>query len=218
MRSRTRNSGHSGGARSCCAARCSARAGQGVCPSVRHRQGLAHRAATPAEPPPASTGCARTGRRSTQCFTTRSAHGWNATGRSTRSSTRRGSDLVPPIGLACHIPVNGIPDWRSGSARLSQGHTGFTERNAGTRPGTPSLIRIDSDCRRSVVRCRLLHADPPVLCAAGPVRWAADLCGCSALRDSAGGYVIELVSTAFLRRPWSSFATHRGSSRPPARR
>ena len=41
-------------------------------------------------------------------------------------------------------------------------------------------------------RWRFLHADPPVLYAAGPVRCAADLCGCSALRGSAGGYVIRI--------------------------
>src|SRR2546423_10830197 len=33
---------------------------------------------------PSAPGCARTVRSSTQCFITRSAHGWNATGRSAR--------------------------------------------------------------------------------------------------------------------------------------
>jgi hypothetical protein len=46
---------------------------------------------------PSVPGCVRTRRCSTQCFTARSASGWNATGRSTRSSTRHGPDLVPPI-------------------------------------------------------------------------------------------------------------------------
>ncbi|HEY3034254.1 MAG TPA: hypothetical protein VGJ54_06305 [Streptosporangiaceae bacterium] len=53
---------------------------------------------------PSAPGSARTMPRSTQCFTARSAHGWNATGRSARSSTRHGSDLVPPTGLTRHIP------------------------------------------------------------------------------------------------------------------
>ena len=57
---------------------------------------------------PSVPGSARTMRRSTPCCTTRSAHGWNATGRSTRSSTRHGSDPGPSAGLACHL-WPGIP-------------------------------------------------------------------------------------------------------------
>jgi hypothetical protein len=57
---------------------------------------------------PSVPGCARTVRSSTQCITTRSAHDWNATGRSARSSTRHESDLVPPpVGLTGHNLARG---------------------------------------------------------------------------------------------------------------
>ncbi|HUK71024.1 MAG TPA: hypothetical protein VLW50_20060 [Streptosporangiaceae bacterium] len=59
---------------------------------------------------PSVPGCARTVRRSTQCSTTRSALGWNATGRSTRSSTRHGSDLVRPVWVTCQSRAEGTPD------------------------------------------------------------------------------------------------------------
>ena len=44
---------------------------------------------------PSCPGYVRTGRRSTWCCTSKSAHGWNETGRSAQSNTRHGADLVP---------------------------------------------------------------------------------------------------------------------------
>jgi len=69
---------------------------------------------------PSVPGCARTVRNSTRCFTRGSGNGWNTTGRSARSSTRHGPDLVPrPIRLTDQIPgLRAFPDWRSCSASL----------------------------------------------------------------------------------------------------
>ena len=88
-------------------------------------------------------GCARTRRRSTRCSTTRSANGWNATGRSTRSSTRHGPDPGPSAGLACQLPGREFQVTRRRSAchRTTSGSRSVTH-NAGL--GTPSLIRTDS--------------------------------------------------------------------------
>ena len=85
-------------------------------------------------------GCAQTRRRSTRCSTTRSGHGWNATGRSTRSSTRHGPDPGPSAGW----PANSL----AGNFRVTQRRSACHRTTSGSRSethnaglGTPSLIR-----------------------------------------------------------------------------
>ena len=86
-------------------------------------------------------GCARTARRSTRCCTARSAHGWNATGRSTR--------LIRATGLTRYRCRAGAPTaGNSGvTRRLSAYHRTTSDlRNIIGQPGgsSTSLIRNDA--------------------------------------------------------------------------